>query len=151
MAVYFFSWVCPFSKTFQVYNPGHSNTLSGTSLSMYVNSHCFSVCGVASLDEIPVYLIGFIMNNKDTPLSTIQEIMRVLEALCQNRTKTKPVFLLISQYFTCIISLNLHNKPMREVVLWSIPIFRRGFAYRARVPVFSSSHPPCMRAWARLC
>lgn len=66
------------------------------------------------------------MNKKDTPLSpTTQKITRVLKAFKQG-TKTKHIFYVISQYFTYIISLNLHYKPMREVLLWLIPIFRWG-------------------------
>lgn len=113
MALDLFLWVCPFSKTSQVYKPGHSNTLSVLSLSIYVKDHCFSVCGVASLEEIQ----GFMMNNKDTPPSpTVQEITRVLEALCQNRDENQTVLLIASQYFTCIISFHLHSKSPREVM-----------------------------------
>lgn len=57
------------------------------------------------------------MNKKDTPLyPTTQKITRVLKAFKQG-TKTKHIFYVISQYFTYIISLNLHYKPMREVLL----------------------------------
>ena len=52
------------------------------------------------------------MNKKDTPLPLPLRKLQILKALKQG-TKTKHIFYVISQYFTCIISLNLHYKPMR--------------------------------------